>query len=44
MEMQNENAAGARPFLQMREKRKFNWLVLALLLAVIVAGAALLLM
>jgi len=40
MEMQNENAAGAKPFLQMREKRKFNWLVLALLLVVIVVGAA----
>ena len=42
--MENENTASAKPVLQMREKRKFNWLVLALLLAVVVAGAALLLM
>ena len=42
--MENETAANSKPVLQMREKRKFNWLVLALLLAVIVAGAALLLM
>jgi len=32
------------PELQMREKRKFNWLALALLLVVIVVGAAWLLM
>ena len=44
MEMENENAASAKPFLQMREKRKFNWLVLALLLVVIVVGAVWLLM
>ena len=36
--MENENAASAKPVLQLREKRKFNWLVLALLSAVIVVG------
>jgi hypothetical protein len=42
--MENENTASAKPVLQMREKRKFNWLVLALLLVVIAVGAAWLLM
>lgn len=42
--MENKNAASAKPVIQLREKRKFNWLVLALLLAVIVVGAASLLM
>lgn len=37
--MENENAASAKPVLQLREKRKFNWLVLALLLVVIAVGA-----
>lgn len=42
--MEMENAASAKPLLQMREKRKFNWLVLTLLLTVVVVGAASLLM
>ena len=42
--MENENTASSKPVLQMREKRKFNWLVLALLLVVIVVGAVWLLM
>ncbi|MEK7304178.1 MAG: hypothetical protein AAB406_02875 [Pseudomonadota bacterium] len=37
--MENENAASVKPVLQLREKRKFNWLVLALLLVVIAVGA-----
>jgi hypothetical protein len=37
--MESENAASAKPVLQMREKRKFNWLVLALLLVVVGVGA-----
>jgi len=36
--MEHKNAGSAKPVLQMREKRKFNWLVLALLLAVIAVG------
>jgi hypothetical protein len=32
--------AGTRPVLMVREKRKFNWLVLALLLAIIAVGLA----
>jgi len=38
--MEMENAASAKPLLQMREKRKFNWLVLTLLLTVVVVGTA----
>lgn len=36
--MENENTTSAKPIFQMQEKRKFNWLVLALLLVVIVVG------
>ena len=42
--MEKENTKSANPILQMHEKRKFNWLVLALLLVVIIAGAASLLL
>jgi hypothetical protein len=42
--VENENTASAKPVLQLQEKRKFNWLVLALLLVVIGVGAAWLLM
>jgi len=38
--MENQSAASARPVIQLREKRKFNWLVLTLLLAIVVVGAA----
>jgi hypothetical protein len=38
--MGTKNAAVAKPFLQLREKRKFNWLVLAMLFAVVIVGAA----
>jgi len=42
--MEKENTKSANPILQMHEKRKFNWLVLALLLVVIGVGAYWLLM
>jgi len=37
--MDNENTNNVKPILQMHEKRKFNWLVLAMLFVVIVVGA-----
>jgi len=42
--MENDNTASSKPVVQLHEKRKFNWLVLGLLLVVIVVGAAWLLM
>ncbi len=33
-------AAGSKPIFMLKEKRKFNWLVLALLLAIVVVGLA----
>ncbi len=38
--MEMENAGNTKTLLQMREKRKFNWLVLTLLLTVVVVGTA----
>jgi len=42
--MESESTASTKPVIQLREKRRFNWLVLALLLAVIAVGAASLLL
>jgi hypothetical protein len=36
--MGHKNTAGAKPIIQLREKRKFNWLVL--LLVVVAVNAA----
>lgn len=33
-------SAGSKPILILKEKRKFNWLVLTLLLTIVVVGLA----
>jgi hypothetical protein len=38
--MANAVLSTARTFISFREKRRFNWIVLALLLVVVLAGAA----
>jgi len=42
--MTTQTAATHRPIVTLHEKRKFNWLVLGLLLTIIAIGAAWLLM
>jgi len=42
--MANDNAAAEKPVITVSEKRKFNWVVLVLLLAVIAVGVYWLLM
>lgn len=38
--MTTETPVATKPFLIVKEKRKFNWLVLALLLIIVVMGVA----
>ncbi len=38
--MANETLSATKTLITLKEKRKFNWLVLALLLIVVVIGAA----
>lgn len=38
--MADETSSVTKPIITIREKRKFNWLVLVLLLIVVVMGAA----
>jgi hypothetical protein len=38
--MADETSSVTKPIITVKEKRKFNWLVLALLLIIVVIGAA----